>query len=106
MEFNANFKINDASDYIGITPWAILGFGGSFVAASLFNGGLFFKVSILIFLWGVISSFARQIFKDELVFLRKAGEGNYDKKHKRLWLSYYILQFLFLPLFALFYFIF
>ena len=50
--------------YIVITPLAILAFGGLFVITSLSNGGFLIEESFLIFIYGIISSFARQIYKD------------------------------------------
>lgn len=102
MEINTNFKSNDNIDYIGITPWAILVFGGSFVVASLSNDGLFLKISFLTFVWGIVSSFARIIFKDKLSFLRKNNKGYYDEEHKEWWRIYYYFQFLFILIFVLF----
>ena len=101
MEFNTNLKIKDPNDYIGITPWVILGFGGSFIIVSLSNHGLFLNISTLIFLWGTISSFSRQIYKDKINFLKKNGEGNYDQIHKKLWHKYYFIQILLIIIFTI-----
>ena len=99
-------------EYLGITPLAVLAFGGLFTIASLTNGGVFFAQSLSVFLYGIVSSFARQIYKDTVKhFLKTEAErvsetenkSMFSQKHKSYWRRYYIFQaLLFLLLFIFF----
>ena len=86
MELNVNLKGFGSNGFIGITPWAILFFGG----LSLVGSGTpqIFKMGFLVFIWGVVSSLARQIYKDHVAFL----DEKWTKKHKRAWWFYYSFQ--------------
>ena len=100
MELNINSKIANPSNYIGITPWVILAFGGSFIIASIANDGTFLLESFFVFLYVTSSSLARQIYKDNVDnFL---GVLEYGEKHKNWWRIYYSSQII---LFAVFIFI-
>src|SRR3989344_4539898 len=72
--------------YLERSPLSVLAFGGVFTIASLTNGGVFFEQSLLVFLYGITSSFVRQVYKDLIKHFLKV------EKHKRYWMLHYLLQ--------------
>ena len=106
---NEFFKL--LRDFVIFIPLAVLIFGifFSLIAATQQNLGLLL-VGLIIFLYGLIASYIRQIYKDFLNFLRKEQLSNseYLSGWKKYHFWYYFAQFILLGIFiyVLWYFLF
>lgn len=106
---NEFFKL--LRDFVIFIPLGILIFGifFSLIAAVQQNSSLLL-VGLIIFLYGLVASYARQIYKDFLSFLRKEQLSNSDylRKWKKYHCRYYFVQFILLGIFIyiLWYFLF
>lgn len=89
-------------DFVIFIPLGILIFGifFSLIAATQQNSSLLL-VGLIIFLYGLVASYARQIYKDFLSFLRKEqlSNSNYLRKWKKYHRRYYFVQFILLGIF-------
>lgn len=97
---NEFFKL--LRDFVIFIPLAVLIFGifFSLIAATQQNL-LLLLIGLIIFLYGLTASYARQIYKDFLNFLRKEEPGNshYLSKWKKYHFWYYFVQFILLLIF-------
>lgn len=97
---NEFFKL--LRDFVIFIPLAVLIFGVFFslVAAAQQNLSLLL-VGLIIFLYGLVASYVRQIYKDLLNFLRKEQLSNskYLSKWKKYHFWYYFVQFILLGIF-------
>lgn len=106
---NEFFKL--LRDFVIFIPLGILIFGifFSLIAATQQNLS-FLLIGIVIFLYGLVASYVRQIYKDLLNFLRKEQLGNsqYLSKWRKYHFWYYFIQFILLLIFiyVLWYFVF
>lgn len=98
-------------DFVIFIPLGILIFGifFSLISATQQNSS-FLLIGLIIFLYGLVASYTRQIYKDFLSFLRKEELGNskYLSRWKKYHLWYYFTQFILLVIFIyiLWYFLF
>lgn len=98
-------------DFVIFIPLGILIFGIFFsLIADVQQNSSLLLVGLIIFLYGLIASYARQIYKDFLNFLRKEqlSNFNYLNRWKKYHRRYYFAQFILLGIFiyALWYFLF
>lgn len=97
---NEFFKL--LRDFVIYIPLGILIFGifFSLIAATQQNS-FFLLIGIVIFLYGLVTSYVRQIYKDLLNFLRKEQLGNsqYLNKWRKCHFWYYFIQFILLLIF-------
>ncbi len=97
---NEFFKL--LRDFVIFIPLAVLIFGifFSLIAATQQNLPLLF-IGLVIFLYGLVASYARQIYKDFFNFLRKEQLSNskYLSRWKKYHLWYYFVQFILLLIF-------
>ena len=105
---NEFFKL--LRDFVIFIPLGILIFGifFSLIAATQQNLS-FLLIGLIIFLYGLVASYARQIYKDLLNFLRKEqpSSPDYFSRWKKYHFWYYFVQFILLLIFiyALWYFL-
>ena len=106
---NEFFKL--LRDFVIFIPLGILIFGifFSLIAATQQNLS-FLLIGLIIFLYGLVASYARQIYKDLLNFLRKEqpSSPDYFSRWKKYHFWYYFVQFILLVIFiyVLWYFLF
>lgn len=97
---NEFFKL--LRDFVIFIPLGVLIFGifFSLIAATQQNLS-FLLIGLVIFLYGIVASYVRQIYKDLLNFLRKGQLGNsqYLSKWRKYHFWYYFVQFILLLIF-------
>lgn len=97
---NEFFKL--LRDFVIFIPLGILLFGIFFSLIATTQQNLsFLLIGIVIFLYGLVASYARQFYKDLLSFLRKEQLGNsqYLSKWRKYHIWYYFIQFILLLIF-------
>lgn len=97
---NEFFKL--LRDFVIFIPLGILIFGIFFsLIAAVQQNSLLLLVGLIIFLYGLVASYVRQIYKDSLIFLKKEQLNNsiYLSKWKKYHRRYYFAQFTLLGIF-------